>query len=131
MGLFKQVKDMRATLHEAPQLVEQAQAVAAAQAATAAQASSAGATVTAVNASLDPADPRLAPIAGVDIVTYARIAKTAAKEGLDEAGMRLRAAAFGVPASPWDEAAAGWASRMRGDTALAVHYATMYRRVQI
>jgi hypothetical protein len=128
VGLLKQMKDMRNVVAEAPAMVAQAQ-----QLAAAAQASAAyqPAVYSAPAPGIGPDDPRLAPIAGVDITLYARLSKVAATERLDEAGLRLRAVAHGISAAAWDEAAAGWPARMKGDTALAVHFGTIYTQVNV
>ncbi|MET7394807.1 hypothetical protein ABZS66_15095 [Dactylosporangium sp. NPDC005572] len=138
MGLFKQMKDLKNLTAQAPGMVAQAQQTAAAAQAYAAQQQAAyGATgYTAANAFGAPVntgiaadDPRLAPIAGVDLVMYARISKAASQEGLNVDGLLLKAQSFGVSAEAWQEAAAGWPLRMRGDTQLAVHYGNVFGQV--
>ena len=140
VGLLKQMKDMRATLAEAPAMVAQAQELAAAAQANAQAAQSyayptaagyGSAVGSGAGAGIGLDDPRLVPIAGVDITLYARLSKVAATERLDEAGLRLRAVAYGVTATAWDEATAGWQARMKGDTALAVHFGAIYTQVSI
>ncbi|GAA2626529.1 hypothetical protein GCM10010399_67550 [Dactylosporangium fulvum] len=138
MGLFKQMKDLKNVVAQAPGMVAQAQQTSAAAQAYAAQQQAAyGATgYTAANAfgapvatGITPDDPRLAPIAGVDLTMYARISKAASQEGLDVNGLLLKAQSFGVSAEAWQEAAAGWPVRMRGDTQLAVHYGNIFGQV--
>jgi hypothetical protein len=135
MGLFKQMNDLREVVGQAPAMLTQAQRLAAAaqaQAQTVAARSaygSAGYGSAAARIALD--DPRLAPIAGVDITLFARLSKLAATERLDEAGIRLRAVAFGISADAWDQATGGWQARMKGDMALAVHFANIYQQVSV
>ncbi|MER7009138.1 hypothetical protein ABT297_39685 [Dactylosporangium sp. NPDC000555] len=66
-------------------------------------------------------DPRLAPIAGVDLAMYARASKTAAQEGLTTAGVMTKAQSFGIAADVWQRAATGWPARMRGGMAQMRH----------
>jgi hypothetical protein len=133
MGLFKQMNDLRAVVAQAPAMVTQAQQLAAAAQAQAEALAATPAYGTAGSPrgpiALD--DPRLAPIAGVDITLYARLSKLAATDRLDEAGMRLRAVAFGISADAWDQANRGWQARMKGDMALAVHFGNVYQQVSV
>ncbi|GAA2364299.1 hypothetical protein [Dactylosporangium salmoneum] len=138
MGLFKQMKDLRNVAAQAPDMVAQAQQTAAAAQAYAAQAqaaygmngySAANAFGAPVATGIAADDPRLAPIAGVDLVTYARISKAASQEGLNADGVAARAQSFGVSADAWQEAVTGWPARMRGDTQLAVHFGNVFGQV--
>jgi hypothetical protein len=138
MGLFKQLKDMKNVVAAAPGMVSQVQQTSAAAQAYAAQQQAAyGATgYTAANAFGAPVatgiaadDPRLAPIAGVDLAMYARVSKAASQEGLNADGLILKAQSFGIAADAWQEAATGWPARMRGDTQLAVHYGNLFGQV--
>jgi hypothetical protein len=135
MGLFKQMNDLRQVVTQAPAMVTQAQQLAAAAQAQAHAAAAAPAYGTAGyafgTASIALDDPRLAPIAGVDITLYARLSKLAATERLDEAGIRLRVVAFGISAADWDQASAGWQARMKGDMALAVHFGNIHQQVSV
>jgi hypothetical protein len=143
MGLFKQMKDLRNVAAQAPGMVAQAQQTSAAAQAYAAQAqaaqsfygqsmqgySAANAFGAPVNTGITPDDPRLAPIAGVDLTMYARISKAASQEGLNADQLVLKAQTFGISAEAWNEAATGWPVRMRGDTQLAVHYGNLFGQV--
>jgi hypothetical protein len=128
MGIFKQLKDMRNVVAAAPDMMAQAQQTSASAQAYAAQAQAAygvpaGYGYPAPGApagGIAPGDPRLTPIAGVDLTTYARISKAASQEGLT---------ADGVSAEAWHEAVTGWPARMRGDMQLAVHYGTLFGQV--
>lgn len=138
MGLFKQMKDLRNVAAQAPDMVAQAQQTAAAAQAYAAQQQAAyGMTgYGAANAFGAPVatgmaadDPRLAPIAGVDLAMYARVSKAASQEGLTADGVVAKAQSFGIAADAWQQAATGWPARMRGDTQLAVHYGNLFGQV--
>lgn len=138
MGLFKQMKDLRNVAAAAPDMVAQAQQTAAAAQAYAAQSQAAYgmAGYGAANAFGAPVatgiaadDPRLAPIAGVDLAMYARVSKAASQEGLAADGVVAKAQSFGIAAEAWQEAATGWPARMRGDTQLAVHYGNLFGQV--
>jgi hypothetical protein len=138
MGLFKQLKDLRNVAAQAPDMIAQAQQTSAAAQAYAAQTQAAyGMTgYTAANAFGAPVatgiaadDPRLAPIAGVDLAMYARISKAASQEGLNADGLVAKAQSFGITADAWQQAATGWPARMRGDTQLAVHYGNVFGQV--
>jgi hypothetical protein len=135
MGLFKQMNNLRAVVTQAPAMLTRAQQLAAAAQAQAPAVAATPAYGTAGygsgTASIALDDPRLAPIAGVDITLYARLSKLAATERLDEAGIRLRAIAFGISAAAWDRASTGWQARMQGDMALAVHFGNIYQQVSV
>lgn len=125
MGFLKQFKNMANVVAATPQLLEQAQLMQA-QAQTyglAAQQASTSA------AAIDPADPRLAPIAGVDLATYARVIKTTVSGNLGAEAIEARAGSLGVTPEAWRQAGAGWPARMRDDIGLAVHYGTLYGQV--
>ncbi|GAA3289703.1 hypothetical protein Dvina_37065 [Dactylosporangium vinaceum] len=136
MGLFKQFKDMRNVVAAAPDMIAQAQQTSAAAQAYAAQAQASygmpagyGFAPGAPAGGIAAGDPRLAPIAGVDLTMYARISKAASQEGLNADGLVLKAQSYGVSAQAWQEAATGWPARMRGDMQLAVHYGNLFGQV--
>ncbi|MEV8513729.1 hypothetical protein [Dactylosporangium sp. NPDC051484] len=138
MGLFKQMKDLRNMAAQAPGMVAQAQQTAAAAQAYAAQSqaaygmngyNTANAFGAPVATGMASDDPRLAPIAGVDLAMYARVSKAAAQEGLAAEGVVAKAQSFGIAADAWQQAATGWPARMRGDTQLAVQYGNLYGQV--
>ncbi len=132
MGLFKQMKDMKNVVAAAPDMIEQAQALqaqsqelaAAQQQAAAAAAAAAGATGTTVPGTLDAAT--LAPIAGITIEVYAKLSKRIGTEGLDDTGVANMVVGQGYSKEAWDEAYTGWNDRFKGNTALAVHFGTIY-----
>lgn len=131
VGIFKQFKDMANVVAAAPEMIDQARQMQAnAQSYNAAAQQAAGIGY-ASGSTIAQDDPRLAPIAGVDLPTYVRVVKAATVAGLGADGLVARAEAMGVPAEAWQQAATGWPARMRGDTALAVHYGTLYAQVGV
>jgi hypothetical protein len=68
-------------------------------------------------------DPRMTPIAGVDLPTYAWIVKTAVNGGQPAGDV---AGKHGVSMADWQQAASGWPARMHGDMSLAVYYGQLY-----
>lgn len=65
------------------------------------------------NAPVADDDPIFAPIEGVDLATYARLAKIAQGEGVtDEAGMAAIAQREGIDPAAWSIASKGWIERM-------------------
>jgi len=81
------------------------------------------------HSTLDPTDPRLAPIAGVDLVTYARVVKTAIAGNLRAEALVARAQSMGVADGSWQLAGLEWPARMRADRGLAAHYGALYGQV--
>jgi len=80
-------------------------------------------------AEIDPTDPRLAPIAGVDLVTYARVVKAAVTGNLRAEALLVRAHSLGVAQGSWQQAGLEWPARMRTDRGLAAHYGALYSQV--
>jgi hypothetical protein len=75
------------------------------------------------NAPVADDDPIWAPINGIDLAEYARLAKIAQGQGVtDEAGMRAVATAEGHDAAAWDAAAAGWIERMGQNMAVGSRF---------
>jgi hypothetical protein len=126
MGLFKQMKDMKATVHAAPGLIQQGQEMAAnAQAMQQVYAAQAQQAQAAQSAALAGAfggatltNTASTPVNGVDLPTYAWICKQVANAGYDQSLAHGFAAQKGLTSSDWDAAAPGWASRMATDPAV-------------
>ena len=135
MGLFQQMKDLKNVVAVAPEMVAEAQQL---QAATAAQYGVvAGSTAYGAPSMgmptatpIDATDPRLAPIDGMSIETYARISKAAAA-GLDRPSLLAYAAGLGISERTWDVASHAWTERMRGDMPLAVHFGNLYTAASV
>jgi hypothetical protein len=135
MGLFQQMKDLKGIVAVAPEMVaeaQQLQAAAAAQYGVVAGGAAYGAPAMGMPTAtpIDPADPRLAPIDGLSIETYARISKAAAA-GLDRPSLLAYAAGLGIGEQTWDSASHAWTERMRGDMPLAVHFGNLYTAASV
>ncbi len=124
MGLFKQMKDMKATVAAAPGLIQQSHEMAAnAQAmqqvyATQAQQAQAAAYGAYTSSPTITQAPAAGPVSGVDLATYAWICKQVANAGYDQSLATGFAAQKGLTSTDWDAAAAGWAARMTADPAV-------------
>jgi hypothetical protein len=71
------------------------------------------------NAAVAADDPIFAPIEGISLEEYARIAKIGSNQGVtDEAGMIPIATAEGHDAAAWTAAAKGWIERMGQNMAI-------------
>jgi hypothetical protein len=128
MGLLKQMKDLKATVAVAPSMIQQGQAMAANAAAMqhayAGQMQQAAAYHAAAAQPL-PAET-LRPINGVDLATYAWVAKRIAEVGYDQSQAPAFAAQKGITGADWDIAAAGWSSRMQSVPALGQEFRRCY-----
>jgi hypothetical protein len=139
VGFFKQMKDMKNMVHEAPEMVAMAnemnanaQAAAAAQQAAAEQAlaaAQAGATNPTVAQpgaiGIDPGGD-LSPINGVSLELYAEISRSFAEVGYDQSKGPELAARKGVAAADWEAAMAGWNARMQSNPAVAKQFNSLY-----
>lgn len=73
---------------------------------------------------LDPDDPVLAPIAGIDLARFAQLTRAIARygfAGVDDVEAYVQRA--GHSAEAWREAHAGWTARFRADMRVALQYA--------
>jgi len=64
----------------------------------------------------------LDPIAGVDLVVYARVSKGIAAFRYDKAKLPLVAAAYGVSRENWELAHAGWRNRIACDPTVSARF---------
>ncbi|WP_426571497.1 hypothetical protein [Aquihabitans sp. McL0605] len=134
MGFFKQVKDMKDMVHEAPDLIAQsnqmaanAQVMAAAQQAQAQQAMAGATAPTTFASSLSSAvSGDMAPIAGVSIELYAEISRSFAEVGYDQTKGPELAARHGVSATDWELALAGWNDRITNNPTVASRFNALY-----
>jgi hypothetical protein len=131
VGLFKQMKDMKNVVEQAPGMIDQAQQMgaqaqemAAAQQAAAMQAQQQAMAANTAAASTGEGD--FEPINGVSIEQYASICKSLGASANDPAAAHAAASAAGVEAADWDAAAAGWAARMQGGTAVGQRFNQLY-----
>jgi hypothetical protein len=119
--MFKQLRQLRETTAALPGVIAGAQALK-----TAAETYQQQAVTTAGPVQLSTDDPRLVPVSGIDLTTYARTVKTAVSAGRPAVEV---AAELGVTPDEWADVVAGWSQRMQGDMALAVEYGTIYSSV--
>jgi protein-disulfide isomerase-like protein with CxxC motif len=126
MGLFKQMKQMKEAVAEAPDLVrssmEMQQAMQAAPppgAAVGSAPSAAGETA------LDDET-----ISNVSLARYAEICRVATERGItDLAGVAAVAAEHGVATADWNTAMNGWNARFASDTAAAMRFNALWRGI--
>lgn len=128
MGLFKQMKDMKTTVAAAPAMIQQGQQLAASAAAM--QQAYAGQMQQAMTYQVAIAQPLpadvMTPIHGVDLPTYAWVAKQLSKVGYDQSKAPAFAATKGITSTDWDAAANGWSSRMQSVPALGQEFRRHY-----
>jgi hypothetical protein len=131
MGLFKQMKDMKNVVEQAPDMINQAQQLgaqaqemAAAQQAAAQQAASQAQAANAGAAAAGEGD--FSPINGVTIEQYVAVCKSLGADAADPAKAHAAAEGAGISAADWDAASAGWAARMQGGTAVGQRFNQLY-----
>jgi hypothetical protein len=136
MGMFKQMKQMKDMIHDAPGQVAQGQEIArnaqAMGAAYQAQAAQQMAQATApVGAAVGGATtgPDFEPVGGVSLELYVEVSKGVAAAGNDQAQAPLLAAAQGVSPSDWETATAAWNARMASNPAVGQRFSALYRGV--
>ena len=124
MGIFKQMKDMKATVAAAPDMIDQANQLAeqsrqlAATQQAAAQAQQAGA---------QPAEgPDFEPIAGVSLELYVAISKSLAALNDDQSKAADVAASNGVAESDWSAAVDGWNARLCSNPSVGQRFNLLY-----
>lgn len=118
MGMFQQFKQLRETTAALPGMMAEVGALRGAAENYAGQAS-----VAAPAAGIPADDPRLAPIAGIDLATYAGVVKASVQAGRPAETVAVER---GLDGDSWLAAAAAWPARMTGDLALAVQYGNLY-----
>lgn len=133
MGVFKQIKDLKSMVAQAPAAVEQAQKMAQqAQEMQAAQMAAAQAQMPAMGGapagSVDPA--LLEPIAGISLERYAQLAKAIGERKLDQAGVESFVKLQGHSPEDWQAAYDGWNARFKGNMALSVHFGNLYQQAR-
>jgi hypothetical protein len=128
MGLFKQMKDMKNVVAAAPAMMQQGQALAAnAQAMQAAQMGQMQQAIAYNQQVGQPIAPEhLTAINGVDLPTYAWIAKQVANNGYNQALAAGFAAQRGISSADWDAGAAGWTARMTAVPAIGPEFRRHY-----
>jgi hypothetical protein len=135
MGFIKQMKDMKKVVHEAPDMIDQAQAMGKqAQEMQAAQQAAAQAQMEQMQqqqAAASPAagaasGPDFEPIAGVSIEQYAEVSKGLADYNYDQSKAVEIAASKGIAPSDWEQATEGWNARITANPAVAQRFNALY-----
>jgi hypothetical protein len=128
MGLFKGMKDMKAMVSAAPSMMQQTQQLQAS--AYAMQGAQAGQMQQAIAYNQQVGQPiaaeHLTAIAGVDLPTYAWVAKQVANNNYDQTLATGFAAQRGIGAADWEAAAAGWSGRMTAVPAIGPEFRRHY-----
>lgn len=126
MGLFKQIKQMKESVAEAPELIRSAKEMQESMQRQAQTASTAATGATGAGASsLDDET-----INDVSLARYAEVCRTGTERGVtDLAGVAAIAAEHGVGASDWDAAVRGWNARFVSDTNAAMRFNALWRGV--
>lgn len=78
---------------------------------------------------LDPADPRLAPVAGLSFPAYATAAAAIGWATDDPALVARVTAAIGVSPADWEAAIDGWTERIKDDVVIATMYGQLFAQV--
>jgi hypothetical protein len=127
MGMFKQFKDLKAAVHEAPGLIVGARDLAAqAQAFGAAQAGQFGVADVHFGGTVTPAE--LEPIAGISLERYAQLSKTLGERRLQGTAFVSLIEAHGMREADWQTAYDGWNARMKTNNALSMEFAALYQQ---
>lgn len=127
MGFLKQMKDMKATVAAAPEMINQAQQLGANAQQMAAQNQAAfAASQTAAAAPGAATGPDFEPIAGVSIELYATISKGLAAVNYDQTRAPEIALTHGVTGPDWAVAVEGWNARMQTNPAVGQRFNALY-----
>ena len=134
MGMFKQMKDMKDMMHDAPDRIASAQAMGAQaqelaalqqQQAMAAQQQMYAAQPQATAPTAASADA-LESIAGVSLQQYADISRGLQAYNYDQSKAVEVAAQHGVSAENWAAAVEGWNARMQADRSVGQEFNRLY-----
>lgn len=115
MGVFKEIKDMKSTVHDAPARIEQAQQMASARALN-----------TSYQARVAAAPGDFEPIAAVSLELYAQISKSLATIDYDLSRSIRLAEDKGVSGENWAVAVEGWNARMAVNPAVGTRFSALY-----
>jgi hypothetical protein len=126
MGLFKQMKQMKDVVDQAPDLVRSSMEMQQAMQAAPPPAPAAAAGVP--GASPTTLDDET--IGNVSLARYAEICRLGTERGVtDLAGVAAVAAEHGVNANDWSVAVDGWNARFAHDTAAAMRFNALWRGI--
>jgi hypothetical protein len=129
MGIFKQMKDMKATVAAAPGMIDQANQLAeqSGQLAATQHAAARQAGAQAREAAAAPVEgPDFEPIAGVSLDLYVEIAKALAASDDNQSKAADVAASKGVAASDWSDAVDGWNARLLSNPSVGQRFNVLY-----
>jgi hypothetical protein len=125
VGVFKQVKDMKTVVRDAPARIDQAQKMAAnAQALSAVSQVKAQAPV--VDPSTTATGPDFEPIGSVSLEVYAQISKSLATIHYDLTQTLRLASEKGVSEESWSTAVEGWNARMAANPSVGTQFSALY-----
>lgn len=126
MGLFKQMKQMKDVMGEAPDLVRSSMEMQ--QAMQAAPPPPAGAASVGVPSEAAALDDET--IGNVSVARYAEICRIGTQRGVtDLPAVAAVAAEHGVNANDWNVAVNGWNARFAHDTAAAMRFNALWRGI--
>jgi hypothetical protein len=130
MGLFKQMKDLAATVHAAPDMIDEAQKLGAnARAMGEQQQAAAQAMIAQQQAAMAAGmanGPDFEPVAGVSIELWAEISKGLAAYNYDQSKAVEIAASKGIAAEDWQTALDTWNARLKANPAVAQRFNALY-----
>jgi hypothetical protein len=129
MGLFKDIKQMKDTVHAAPSLVEESMRMAAnAQAMAAQQQAAAMAQQQAMMGMTGgpTTGPDFEPVAGVSLELYVEISKGLAAYNYDQSMAPMVAGQHGIAADAWQTAVDTWNARMKSNPAVGQRFNALY-----
>jgi hypothetical protein len=127
MGLFKQLKQTREILHEAPGMMMQARDLAAHAQEFQVLQTIQGATPGAALGGATSGE-ELAPIAGISLERYAALAKTIGAQQLSGATLESFLSQNGHTEADWQAAYDGWNARMKANMSISTQFAVMFQR---
>jgi hypothetical protein len=126
MGLFKGMKDMKDAVAAAPGMIDQATQMQASAAAMQSNMGMAGG----VPQPIDPNDPILAPIAGIDLMRYAQLSKAIGHYQLkSQEQIDQYMQSGGHSPEDWQAAYDGWNERFKANMSLSTLYAQYFGSV--
>jgi hypothetical protein len=126
MGLFKQIKQMKESVSEAPDLVRSAMEMQTAMQTPAPP--PAASAVSGADIAASGLDDEM--IGNVSLARYAEICRAGTERGVtDVAGVAAVAAEHGISAGDWSVATSGWNARFASDTAAAMRFNALWRGI--
>jgi hypothetical protein len=128
MGLFKQMKQMKDSVSEAPDLVRSAMEMQEAMQAAPPPGSTVPSAPTDPAAGASEIDREM--ISNVSLARYAEICRIGTQRGItDAAGVAAVAVEHGISAADWDAGMNGWNARFASDTPAAMRFNALWRGI--